>query len=61
MSDDKSKKGSQDRSRINLNEDYEVRYWTKRFGVSEEKLRAAVEKAGVSAEAVERELKRKAA
>ena len=26
MSDDKSKRGPQDRSRINMNEDYEVRY-----------------------------------
>jgi len=61
MSDDKNKKGAQDRSRINLNEDYEVRYWMDRFGVSEAQLRAAVEKVGVSAKAVERELKQNAA
>jgi hypothetical protein len=30
MADDPTKRGSQDRSRINLNEDYEVRYWNKR-------------------------------
>ena len=29
MSDDKSKRGAADRSRINMEEDYEVRDWTK--------------------------------
>jgi len=41
-----------DRSRINVNEDYELRYWTKALGVSEEELREAVRKYGTSAEAV---------
>ena len=57
MADDKSKKGPQDRSRISLNEDYEVRYWCKKFGVTPDKLREAVEKVGNSADAVEKELK----
>jgi hypothetical protein len=60
MSDDKTKKGTQDRERINLNQRYEVQYWTKKFGISEEELRAAVERAGPNAEAVELYLKRKA-
>ena len=30
MSDDLSKRGAQDRSRINTSEDYEVRYWSKK-------------------------------
>jgi Protein of unknown function (DUF3606) len=34
MADDLSKRGSQDRSRINIHEDYEVRYWSTKFGVS---------------------------
>jgi len=46
MSDDKSKTGSPDRDRINVHEDYEVRYWTQKFGVSAEKLKAAVTAAG---------------
>ena len=29
MSDDKSKRGSPDRDRISLSEDYEVRDWTR--------------------------------
>jgi hypothetical protein len=31
MADDKTNRGPQDRTRINLSEDYEVRYWTKKF------------------------------
>jgi hypothetical protein len=58
MVDDLSKKGSQDRSRINTHENYELRYWSEKFGVSEDELKAAVKKVGNSAEAVERELRR---
>ena len=57
MADDLSKKGPQDRSRINSDEDYEVRYWCQKFGVSEALLKAAVAKVGNSAEAVEKELR----
>ena len=42
MSDDKKNTGSPDRDRINVNEDYELQYWTKALGVSAEELRAAV-------------------
>jgi Protein of unknown function (DUF3606) len=57
MSDDRSKRGPQDRSRISLSEDYEVRYWSEKFGVSKERLAEAVKKVGNSAAAVEKELK----
>ena len=43
--------------RINVNEDYELQYWSEKFGVSRDELRQAVQKVGVSPEAVERELK----
>ena len=56
MSDDPRKKRKQDRSRINTSEDYEVRYWSKKFGVSPEKLKAAVRKVGNSVIAVQQEL-----
>lgn len=46
MADEVSKRGEQDRDRINLNEDYEVRDWAKSLGVSEDQLRSAVAKAG---------------
>jgi len=52
MSDDKRNRGEPDRSRINLNEDYEVRYWTEQFGVTKEQLAIAVKKVGNSADAV---------
>ena len=58
MSDDKNERRPQDSSRINVNEEYEVQYWTKRFGVSREKLISTVERVGVSVDEVERALKR---
>lgn len=57
MSDDKTQTGNPDRQRISLSEDYEVRDWSKKFGVSEERLRAAVQKVGNQADDVERELR----
>jgi hypothetical protein len=59
MPDDKSKKGPQDASRVNVNESYEVEYWTKKFGVTEKQLRDAVKAIGTSAGAVEKYLKDK--
>ncbi len=59
MADDKSKTGSPDRDRINLNEDYEVQYWTKALQITPEKLRSVVEAVGNSADAVREHLGRK--
>jgi Protein of unknown function (DUF3606) len=52
MADDLSNRGPQDRSRISLSEDYEVRYWTKALGVTEERLRQLVKDHGSSVEKV---------
>ncbi len=52
MPDDLSDPGAAKRSRIDINEPYEVRYWTGHFGVSEEELRKAVAEVGVSARQV---------
>ncbi len=52
MADDLSNRGAQDRARINLNEPHEVQYWTEALGVTEARLRQAVNKAGVSADKV---------
>jgi hypothetical protein len=60
MADDKSNRGQQDRSRINLSEDYEVRYWTQKLGVTKEELERAVQAVGNSAAAVEKSLSSKA-
>jgi uncharacterized protein DUF3606 len=58
MSDVKTKRGRrQDRSKINVNEDYELSYWTKKFGVTRDELREAVKEVGPSAANVERKLK----
>ena len=46
MSDDKSKRDYHDRDRININEPYEVEYWTKRFGVTKDQLVAAHKEVG---------------
>ncbi len=51
-----SKGGANDRDRISLNEPHEVRYWTHALGVSEERLREAVQRAGHSAAKVRLEL-----
>jgi hypothetical protein len=56
--DSLKKKGAADRSKINMSEDYEVKYWTKELGVSKDKLQKAVNKVGNSAEAVRKEFSR---
>ncbi len=43
MADDKTLRGPRDSSRIAMGEDYEVAYWTDKFGVSRERLQAAVD------------------
>ena len=53
MSDDKNIRGPQDRSRINIHEDYELQYWSEKFGVSTDELKKAVAAVGVSAKDVE--------
>jgi hypothetical protein len=61
MSDDKTNRGAQDRSRISLGEDYEVRYWTESLGVTKERLEELVRKHGNSAAKVREALKGEAA
>jgi len=56
MSDNKQDRGQQDRSRINVHEDYEVRHWTQALGVSKEELEKAVKAVGPSVSAVREHL-----
>jgi hypothetical protein len=58
MADDFSKRGTRDRERINVNEDWEVRDWAQKFNVSEDELRQAVAKVGDRADAVRQHLGR---
>lgn len=49
MPDDRHRRGPQDNSRINVNEDYELEYWSKGFGISKNKLKQAVAAVGMMA------------
>jgi hypothetical protein len=55
MSDDRTNRGQPDRSKINMDEDYEVKYWTRHFGVTREELQKIVDRVGNSAAAVAKE------
>jgi hypothetical protein len=48
------------KTRIDMNQSYQVAYWKERFGVTEEELSDAVRAAGASARKVEAYLKAKA-
>ena len=53
MANDKTKRGrAGDRIRINMQEPYEVTYWSKQFACSPEELEGAVKTVGVYAEDV---------
>jgi hypothetical protein len=56
MSDEVLKRGQPDRSRINMHEDYEIKYWTRHLGVTREELQRLVDKVGNAASAVRKEL-----
>jgi len=60
MSDDKSKRGTPDRERIDINDPDEVRNWTQSLGVSKEELQRAVQAAGDRAEKVREYLRGRA-
>jgi hypothetical protein len=47
MSDNLNKRGPADRSRVNVNEPWELSYWSSHFGVTQQELKAAVAKVGV--------------
>ena len=57
MADDLSKTGNPDDQRINVNQDHELTYWSEKLGVSRDRLREAVAKAGPMLRNVERELR----
>lgn len=56
--DNKKNAGTADRDRINVNEDYELRDWSEKFGVSKDELKAAVKAVGPMAKDVEAYLKK---
>lgn len=52
MSDDKSKSQGQDRERINVNQEYELRDWAKSLKTTPERLKEAVQAVGDRADKV---------
>ena len=56
MTDNLTARDQPDRSKINMSQAHEVRYWTKHLKISKEELRKAIDKVGNSAAAVRKEL-----
>jgi hypothetical protein len=56
MPDNMTDRGPQDRARISLGEEHEVRYWTQALGVTKEQLAAAVQAVGESVDRVREHL-----
>ena len=57
MSDDTTNAQGQDRQRIDIHQDYELRDWSKKFDVTPEQLKEAVQAVGDRAADVEQHLK----
>jgi hypothetical protein len=55
MADDPSKR-ARDNDRIDVSQDYECRYWSEKFDVTSDELKAAVKKAGPMVKDVARQL-----
>lgn len=53
MADNTGVRGEPDRSRINVNQEHEVRYWTQKLGISADELKKIVGEVGPMADAVE--------
>jgi hypothetical protein len=60
MADDLDDVGGRDDARIDVHQDYELRYWSKAFGVSPDELRSAVAKAGPMVKHVREHLQHRA-
>jgi hypothetical protein len=50
------KKAAPNRSKISIQNDYELKYWARHFGVTREDLQRAIEKVGNSAASVHKQL-----
>lgn len=46
MSDDLTRRKPEDPTKINVNQSWEMNYWTKKLGVTEQQLRTAVSAVG---------------
>ena len=59
LADETAKTVSQDLARVNVDDESEVEYWCRKFGVIPAQLRVAVENVGDLARRIETELKRR--
>jgi hypothetical protein len=57
MAKSTTRKPAPDRSKINMENEVEVKHWTKHLGISREQLQSIVKKVGNSAASVRKELK----
>lgn len=60
MSDDLTKRGPADAGRVNVKEEYEVKYWCSKFECTPVQLTEAVKAVGILSEDVEKYLRGKA-
>jgi len=56
MAANRNDSGPRDRVSINMNEPFEIRYWSKEFNVSVNQLKALVDKVGSDTDAIRQEL-----
>jgi hypothetical protein len=54
MADDPKMTRPQDAQRVNVNQEHELRYWSQKFGVSNDRLKEVVARVGPMAKDVER-------
>ena len=57
MSDDLNKKRPQDVTKVNIHEDWEVRYWCNKWNITKKQLEDAVKAVGTSVTSIEKYLK----
>ena len=57
MAGNRNDSGPRDRTTINMNEDFEVRYWSKELGVSVQQLKSAMRSVGDKTDDIRKELK----
>ena len=58
MEHDAATQGERSQDRVSLDDERDVQYWTKRHGVTKEKLQRAIERAGPALASVEEYLDR---
>ncbi len=59
MADDKSKRGTPDRSKVSGKESYEVKYESNKLGVTPKKIQDAIKSVGNSRQKIEDKFKKK--